>query len=93
MTICVDTLTPCLKSMRWKHNLACHMVSDTFDLDELHAFAERLKLKRSWFQKGKRLPYYDLTVGKRKQAVSLGAVEVDRQFVYDLMKKSPYFMM
>jgi len=40
-------------------------------------------LKRTWFQ-NKRIPHYDLTANKRRQAVSLGATEV-RNFL-----KSPY---
>jgi hypothetical protein len=44
--------------------------------DELHVFAARLGLKRSWFQPGSRpeAAHYDLTAGKRSQALVLGAV-------------------
>lgn len=51
-----------------------HMQADT--LDELHSMADRLGLKRSWFQRGRRaaLDHYDLTRGKREQALRLGAV-------------------
>lgn len=61
----------------------CHLVAD--DEEELHEFALRLGLRRSYFQISK-LPapdsraaqnwHYDLTAGKRAQAVRLGAVEV-----------------
>jgi hypothetical protein len=68
---------------RWSH-----MIAD--DQDELHAFAHRLGLRRAWFQdptrtgKPRATPgsraaenwHYDLTVGKRAQAVRLGAVPV-----------------
>lgn len=52
-----------------------HMQADT--TDELHTFAARLGLKRSWFQSKPGRPdhdHYDLTCGKREQAIRLGAV-------------------
>lgn len=51
-----------------------HLQADT--QDELHAFAARLGLKRAWFQAGSRpaSAHYDLTAGKRAQAIALGAV-------------------
>lgn len=65
---------------RWSH-----LTADT--KDELHAFAERLGLRRSWFQTCKnrrmcppeRCPHwhYDVTAGKRAQALRMGAVELD----------------
>lgn len=65
-----------------------HLFADT--TEELHAFAQRLGLRRSWFQdpvktgKPKARPgsrashnwHYDVTESKRRQAVALGAVEV-----------------
>lgn len=56
---------------RW--NGGAHML--TTDLDELHAMARRIGLKRSWFQ-DKRFPHYDLTASKRALAVAAGAVEI-----------------
>lgn len=53
-----------------------HMQADS--LDELHAFAARLGLKRSWFQTKPGRPdhdHYDLTRGKRARAIALGAVD------------------
>ena len=44
--------------------------------EELHEFASRLGLQRSWFQNHPRHPHYDLTENKRREAVSLGAIEV-----------------
>ena len=50
----------------------------------MHAFAERLGLRREWYQRGTHnrgpwhwyLSHYDLTPNKRALAVRLGAVEV-----------------
>lgn len=53
----------------------CHLVADTSA--ELEAFARRLRLQPSWIQhKGTWSEHYDLTAGKRRQAVALGAVEI-----------------
>ena len=66
----------------------CHLIAD--EEEELHAFALRLGLRRSYFQAPRGfggLPavpssraaqnwHYDVTAGKRAQAVRLGAVQV-----------------
>ena len=59
----------------WRLGPSCHLLADT--ADELHAFAHRLGLKRSWFQDHPRHPHYDLTAGRRRHAVGLGAVQLD----------------
>ena len=58
------------------------MVSDR-SVDELHAFASEIGLRREWFQDGPR-PHYDLRPSKRRLAVSRGAEEVG---VRDLVKR------
>jgi hypothetical protein len=47
--------------------------TDDHDLSELHAMAQRLGLKRAWFQDKPGTPHYDLTPTKRTQAIKLGA--------------------
>lgn len=54
-----------------------HLVST--DLDELHAFAASIGLKREWFQDHTRHPHYDLFGCKVKQALEAGALEVDAE--------------
>ena len=69
-----------------RHTHWCHLTADTEA--ELHAFAAKLGLRRSWFQKKSDRDYrwhYDIVPSKRAQAVRLGAVEVDRRFVGQLM--------
>jgi hypothetical protein len=62
---------------------SCHMVSDVSH-DELHAFALRLGLRRVWFQGD----HYDLTNGRRAQALELGAVAVTaREIVVRRIRK------
>lgn len=58
--------------------IMCHMWADT--LEELHQMAEKLGLKRSWFQKPPKASWehYDVSKGKRALAVQLGAIETDQ---------------
>lgn len=59
-----------LKGQRVK---SCHLLADTDE--ELHAFAQRLGLKREWAHDGSLL-HYDLVASKRSRAVQLGAEEL-----------------
>lgn len=54
---------------------SCHMTTDG-DMEELHAFAAKIGMKRSWFQDHKIMPHYDLTPARRAAAVRAGAVEM-----------------
>lgn len=75
--IYVDPLTLRIQSSRWPFRYSCHLFADS--LVELHNFAAILGLRKQWFQPHQKLDHYDLTVGKRKQAVRLGAVELSRE--------------
>lgn len=72
MTVYVDDLAryptkiPCFRLG------SCHMMADT--LDELHAMAAKIGLKRAWFQDHPHHPHYDLTASKRVDALQAGAV-------------------
>ncbi|MFS2113403.1 DUF4031 domain-containing protein [Herbaspirillum frisingense] len=72
MTVYVDD-----EQIAWRGKLWCHMVADT--PDELHAFATRLGLKRSWFQSASVYPHYDVTLSIREKALSMGAHLADRK--------------
>lgn len=52
----------------------CHMTADT--LEELHEMAEKIGMRREWFQ-DKRIPHYDLVESRRSRAIELGAIEVN----------------
>jgi len=61
---------------RWSH-----LTADT--QDELHEFAARLGLRREWFQPGRPIGdnpspfwHYDVTSGKRAQALAMGAISM-----------------
>lgn len=84
MTVYVDNMGMPAKvgglSGRWSH-----LTADTED--ELHEFAERLGLKREWFQTCRKwcgVPgdpcvhwHYDVVQTKRRQAIKLGALAID----------------
>lgn len=84
MTIYVDDAF--IKAKVKQHDSRwCHMLSDQKDPEELHLFAESIGLKRAYFQAAKNYSpwwhqHYDLTEGKRKQAIAKGATEID---IYD----------
>lgn len=64
--------------------IMCHMIADT--PDELHDMAAAIGMKREWFQDTK-FPHYDVSLERRKAAIKLGAVEVDRREIVALMRK------
>ena len=71
MSAYVDSMLPCMPNTNWRYKYSCHLTADT--VAELHSFAACLGLKRIWFQ-DKRIPHYDLTVSKRREAIKLGAI-------------------
>lgn len=62
----------------------CHMLADT--LDELHAMADRVGLKRQWFQPAS-TPHYDVCQAKRRLALAAGAIEVSNRQLVSLIRK------
>lgn len=53
----------------------CHLTADS--TEELISFAEKIGLRKSYIQRpGTIYEHFDVTAGKRKQAVANGAVEV-----------------
>lgn len=80
MAVYVDPMRPCRSSRRWPWPEACHLTADS--VSELDAFAGRLGLRPVWLQMGGPVPHYDLTRGKRAQAITAGALEeTTRAFV------------
>ena len=69
----------------WRGKLWCHLVADT--LEELHAFAALLGLKRSWFQERASYPHYDVTMSVRERAVRCGAVSVGKTDMLNAARK------
>lgn len=71
MTVFVDN-----ERITWRGKLWCHLVADS--LDELHAFAAVLGLKRGWFQEKASYPHYDVTTEVRDRARVLARCRVGR---------------
>lgn len=61
-------------SFKWPRS--CHLYADT--LEELHAMAQAIGMRREWFQNHPEHPHYDLVPTRRLRAVELGAIEHDR---------------
>lgn len=71
MTVYVDEVHVCPTRIRCFEAGSAHLTADS--LEELHAFAERLGLRRAWFQSA-RVPHYDLTTRRHASALKAGAV-------------------
>lgn len=69
----------------------CHLFTDQDDQSELHAFATKIGLKRDWFQDHHAdkpwMWHYDVTSGKRWQAIRAGAQQVTWQDAGRMMLK------
>lgn len=75
MSVYVDTEAAHGWQLRGRNIRSCHMIADT--QEELHAMAERIGLKRSWFQ-AKSSPHYDLMPEWRRSALRHGAIWLRR---------------
>jgi hypothetical protein len=79
MSVYVDDLRHTEKNAHWQYVSSCHLWADTES--ELDEFAKRIGMNPIWKQKdrliasGIHFVHFDLTVGKRRQAVAYGAVE------------------
>lgn len=62
---------------KWSHLVAS-------DIKTLHSFAEKIGLKKCWFQnkKNKKQPHYDLKESLLNKAISNGAILVSRSELF-----------
>ena len=86
MPVYVDNLKTSIKNKNWKYNKSCHLVADS--LEELHAFAKEIKMPIAWFQNRLGMPHYDLTEGKRGEAVKAGAIQINDVQLVDMICKA-----
>lgn len=87
--IYVDYQQSCVPNAQWRWDTVSHLMCDpTDDLTLLHRFASAIGLKRSWFQPRDGIaPHYDLTPGKRQQAIQAGANKLQtREAVVTVLK-------
>lgn len=86
MAVYVDQLAPWGWVLRGHKVLSCHMFTDSASLEELHAMALRIGMKREWFQPHRIAPHYDLTPSRRLSAVRFGVIEVTRREARDIWR-------
>lgn len=63
------------------------MVSD--DIGFLHEFAQRIGIKKCWYQnkRGKSQPHYDVRAEKLPLALKEGAVQVSSKEIVEFLRK------
>lgn len=81
MTIYIDNA-----NIPYRRMIMNHMISDE-SLDELHEMAQKLGLKRRWFQ-DKNIPHYDISLSKKKMAIGMGAVEVTSRELIEIYRST-----
>jgi len=89
VTVYVDPLQNRIPNQAWRYSRSCHMYTDG-ELEELHELAERMGLKRKWFQQHPKLPHYDLTANMRKLAIRLGAVEASLEEMIEFVHQRKF---
>jgi hypothetical protein len=72
MAVYVDKLT----DWGWRHGLSCHLIADS--VSELVEFAVSIGLRPEWLQ-ARSSPHFDLTAEARREAVRMGAIELNRR--------------
>lgn len=82
MTVYVDDARNPYGSMKMSH-----MIADS--QDELHQMADRLGLRRQWFQ-DKNIPHYDVSQSKKKLAIELGAIEVSSRILIKIVRTADW---
>lgn len=92
MTVYVDPLANWGWRLRGRTVPSCHLFTDTLELDALHAVAEAIGMKRSWFQDKVTAPHYDLTPSRRLAAIQAGAVEIDRRGAAEIWRMRREFV-
>lgn len=64
----------------------CHLFSDE-STDELHELADRIGMKRAWYQSSSDMPHYDLRPSMRVKALAAGAREISDKNMVAIIQK------
>lgn len=70
----------------YKGKLRYHLAT-TLSIKELHAFAERVNIKRCWYH-NRRFPHYDITEPQRLAAIEAGAIPVTSKQLVKILKET-----
>lgn len=84
MSIYIDNLFSTAVTTIWPYRFACRLFGN--DRHGLHDFAYGLGLQPRWYQNHPKHPHYDLTQGKRQQAIAKGAIELTDEQVTNFWK-------
>ncbi|QUN29514.1 DUF4031 domain-containing protein [Cupriavidus sp. KK10] len=80
MTVYVDDMEASYGRM-----VMCHMLADT--TEELLGMADKIGVDRKWLQKaGTHHEHFDIAKSKRTLAVQLGAVQIDRAGLVEILR-------
>lgn len=83
MTVYID-----MAAIPYRRMKMSHMVADSDT--ELHEMAHKVGLKREWFQHKKDKPWlnhYDICQTKKKEAHKLGAIEIRRRKLMNIINR------
>ena len=72
MAVYLDT-----SRLRFGRMIMCHMIADTED--ELHSMAEKIGMRREWYQADASTPHYDVSLSRKALAIQAGAVVLERR--------------
>lgn len=70
---------------KFRGMIMSHMIADT--LDELHVMAKKIGMKKEWFQEDASFPHYDVSISRKKDALKLGAIEIERREIVRKMRE------
>jgi hypothetical protein len=84
MSVYVGELFRTAITNKWPFDYAAHLFADSEN--ELHIFAKKIGLYRRWAQFNI-MPHYDVTIGKRIQAIANGAIKADRHIEVKYIRK------
>ncbi len=81
MTVYVDALRPTIPTKNWPYKWSAHLMADTEA--QLLVMAQLLGLREAWYQGD----HFDITSGKYRQALALGAERVRMRDLVVLRRK------
>jgi len=84
MSVYVDALRATPRTPAWPYRYSAHLLADT--VEELHAFAAAIGMKREWFQ-SESTPHYDVTATRHKAAIAAGAKLINRYELVELIQR------